>query len=266
MDPKPPEVLYHYCSNETFLSIIKSEQIWLSSLHSSNDTQEGLLIERIVDNLLANADGATEFKKMMFGMYNIAKAGALGFCLSEKDDLLSQWRGYADDGNGVSIGFSTKYLNLKDTEENVPGYTLHKVYYEEIEQSRLLSPFVDSIRQLNCEIESISIEQLLDKTIEELCAYLIARFKIKNRAFSEEQECRLISPYITNTKSGPEYVELRTLRDRLIPYRSYTIEKNYIREIVLGPKNTTREADLKNYLQFQGFSKIDIRPSDASYR
>ncbi len=203
---------------------------------------------------------------MMFGMYNIANAGALGFCLSKQDDMLSQWRGYADDGNGVSIGFSTKYLNLKDAEGNVPGYTLQKVYYKEIEQSRLLPPFVDSIRQLNREMESISIEQLLDKTIEELSAYLIARFKIKNRAFREEKEWRLISPYITNTKSGPECVELRTLRDRLIPYRSYTIEKNYIREIVLGPKNTTRKKDLKNYLQFQGFSKIDVRRSEASYR
>ncbi|MDP2064189.1 MAG: DUF2971 domain-containing protein, partial [Phaeovulum sp.] len=35
---------------------------------------------------------------------------ALGFCLSEESDLLSQWRGYAQDGAGFSVSFSVEKL------------------------------------------------------------------------------------------------------------------------------------------------------------
>lgn len=35
----------------------------------------------------------------------------LGFCLSERGDLLSQWRGYAAQGRGVSIAFRPIFLN-----------------------------------------------------------------------------------------------------------------------------------------------------------
>ena len=33
------------------------------------------------------------------------------FCLSEEKDLLSQWRGYADDGKGIFIGFNGEFLD-----------------------------------------------------------------------------------------------------------------------------------------------------------
>ena len=42
--------------------------------------------------------------------YLSALVDGLGFCLSKKGDLLSQWRGYADDAFGVSIGFEKDYL------------------------------------------------------------------------------------------------------------------------------------------------------------
>lgn len=35
---------------------------------------------------------------------------AYGFCLSVKRDMLSQWRGYADDGMGFAIGFKKEAI------------------------------------------------------------------------------------------------------------------------------------------------------------
>jgi hypothetical protein len=40
-EPDTPDILYHYCSNATFLSIIESNTIRLSDLSLSNDSQEG---------------------------------------------------------------------------------------------------------------------------------------------------------------------------------------------------------------------------------
>lgn len=46
----------------------------------------------------------------------------LGFCLSAKGDLLSQWRGYAGNATGVAIGFSGKYLKRLSGANKDPGY------------------------------------------------------------------------------------------------------------------------------------------------
>lgn len=40
-EPNPPDILYHYCSNAAFLSIVETDSIWLSDLSLSNDSHEG---------------------------------------------------------------------------------------------------------------------------------------------------------------------------------------------------------------------------------
>jgi hypothetical protein len=52
-------------------------------------------------------------------------------CFSEAGDLLSQWRGYANDAQGISIGFYKPILQTFDT----GGYNYHfkKVIYKERE-------------------------------------------------------------------------------------------------------------------------------------
>jgi hypothetical protein len=46
--PQPPDILYHYCSVDTFQSIILSKTLWLSDLSKSNDSKEGkIAVERL---------------------------------------------------------------------------------------------------------------------------------------------------------------------------------------------------------------------------
>ena len=40
MSSKKPKSLYHYCSLETFISIIRNSSIWLSDVKKSNDSKE----------------------------------------------------------------------------------------------------------------------------------------------------------------------------------------------------------------------------------
>jgi hypothetical protein len=78
--------LYHYTSLSTLFSILESDSLWLSGLHFSNDSSE--------EKLLGD--------KWLYK--NKYKSDNFIFCVGEKEDLLSQWRGYCKDG-GVSIGF-----------------------------------------------------------------------------------------------------------------------------------------------------------------
>lgn len=75
----------------------------------------------------------------------------LGFCLSKEGDLLSQWRGYADDATGVSIGFSEDYLGQlakAEREPNKSGFTLQKMEYEYPEQKKLVMPTYEKVKEL----------------------------------------------------------------------------------------------------------------------
>ena len=63
-------------------------------------------------------------------------------CFSEEADLLSQWRGYAQDGTGVFIGFSKKVLSTLEVEH----YTaFKKVTYGKSEQSEYIESIVSNL-------------------------------------------------------------------------------------------------------------------------
>lgn len=78
-------------------------------------------------------------------------------CFSEKMDCLSQWRGYADDGKGISIGFCKKMLEsfpkwkeikVGDMSFTEPTYRVSKgqlISYVELSFANVKSDFVKEI-------------------------------------------------------------------------------------------------------------------------
>lgn len=107
-----PKTLYHYCSPENFLRILQSREIQLSALKLSNDTLEGKLVARTLLRIAERNKMDEQHRQRLLEMLEFFETSCegLGFCLSADGDLLSQWRGYANDGAGIAIGFSTDYL------------------------------------------------------------------------------------------------------------------------------------------------------------
>jgi hypothetical protein len=90
-----PDILYHYCNTDSFISIIRSQSIRLSSLSLSNDSMEGQLVTKTIMRL-AERDGIVGKEKIELEeslRFNERYFDGLGFCLSAYGDLLSQWRG-----------------------------------------------------------------------------------------------------------------------------------------------------------------------------
>ena len=133
------DTLYHYCSNETFCAIASSSTIRLSALTFSNDSTEGRLLGKLLADIVSkdrNDSSKVDYLEVIMAALTDMSPG-FGFCLSKKGDLLSQWRGYADDGKGVSIGFNKTYINNSPISILVPP-TLEDVIYEETEQREVL--------------------------------------------------------------------------------------------------------------------------------
>ncbi|GGD41074.1 DUF2971 domain-containing protein [Sinisalibacter lacisalsi] len=207
---------------------------------------------------------------------------SLGFCLSEEPDLLSQWRGYADDGYGVSIGFSKAFLskNVDALGADMPGYTLKKVGYGELHGEGALETVFEHLEKarsdglferiglLNFPQEEHEKESLLKRRVAAKIPLLLLigdLFAVKNPAFREEKEWRLVSLSGGAFSDSKQY---HTRRDGLVPFRGYAlpIDENPIGELVLGPRNNSRPSDVRNFLESFGFMNVGIKKSSASYR
>ena len=143
-------LLFHYCPTQAFHSIIFNKSIWLSSLSLSNDSMEGTLA---TDKLLARIENETTSSAEVVRMKKAVDliksfSDGLGFCLTADGDKLSQWRGYADDGHGFSIGFSKKYLTDKTKSNGTSHIT--KFFFEQVryENKVFQSQEIDSIFDL----------------------------------------------------------------------------------------------------------------------
>jgi DUF2971 family protein len=285
--------LYHYCSNVAFLAIIESREIRASDLSLSNDTLEGRWVREIFSEYCSEKKVSPLDKLALLDQLDglISFFGGTGFCMSEEPDLLSQWRGYADDGAGVSIGFSKEYFEtlqaLKRDRNDEFNASLTKVEYDVAEQKKLMAEHADEIFKLVSKGAIRKPTLLTPETEEERkereanAHSLILRFTFfffylyafKNPAFAEEREWRILSYVIDNKGDkgdhGLDNMMFRGLRDRIVPYRSIPLEpldRPAIMEIVLGPKNLTPERVVAASLKKYGWPDVQVRRSKASYR
>jgi len=285
-------ILYHYCPNNAFYSIIENRRIWLSSLSLSNDSMEGKLVAEILARI-AKADGldqaATQrLQKLVSGLEQVIDG--LGFCLSEDGDLLSQWRGYAADATGVSIGFSKDYLEQfaeASRAPEKPGFTLQRVEYDlEIQESLIKPTYIEikvlinegafkfpgkrSLLDARSDDEVKKDNEKIKGAFSRLSATALTLFAklflLKTRAFREEREWRLISYFV---KTGDDMCSFRALNDRIVPYREFELvesESGSIVEVILGPRNTTPNYVMESFLKQRGFLNVTILRSEATYR
>lgn len=280
-------ILYHYCSVNSFLSIVKNKEIFLSSLSLSNDSLEGLLVEKTISRMAEkdslNLAHRAELEKSISMLRDVFDG--FGFCLSSAGDLLSQWRGYASDGAGFSIGFSQEYLNeLCNLRVNgkPSGITLEQVIYSSDDHESVLGNIYSAIKEnINAGAFSLGLNFLGDeggddekKRNSEYMSYTFAilslfskLYKLKSHAFMEEKEWRVIAHHIK--KSSDIKCEFRAAYDRLIPYRILSLaplNQVRIKEVLIGPKNNTPLAYVEEFLENNGFDDVKVKRSDASYR
>ena len=142
------KVLYHYSGNVKCFSILGNRNIRLSDIRKSNDKAEmqifyPTIFEAVEEEYRKepfdfeyennkNAEAVSillkSIKHVVDDSFEKGKLTSYVLCLSEEGDLLSQWRGYANDGKGCSIGFNMEKLQeFCDNSEGV--FKLEKIQY-----------------------------------------------------------------------------------------------------------------------------------------
>lgn len=291
-------ILWHYTSSDAFTKIVSSKMIRLSSMKVSNDFREGRLAGEALVRLAHKDSRSPSQIEAIENEIRFLEGymDGLAFCLSKKRDSLGQWRGYADDGHGFSIGFSENVLreiallSIQGDEVPYPGFTVRDVHYEYDEHDKLMRPAYERIKEIMGEggmgKASRLAELLISRTPAEQDAaeknsavrrrkFSEAVFSIigdlyclKSPAFSEEEECRLISLLFFSAAGSVSNCLHYGKRSQLVPYREFSIapEKNPIKAVLIGPKNITPIAIVRNLLKSSNYSDVTVESSVSSYR
>lgn len=252
---------YHYCSVPVFHSIITNRTIRLFDPLAMNDAMEGVWARKLFFVLCREAgldDAEIALLELRFDSVPAPRRAVM--CFSEDGDLLSQWRGYADDGRGFAIGFARDIATLPPDE---PPASFVRVWYDDYTQRRALKSGVeqaaDALRRKN--------DNDLKNVIGDF--QLAAEYRIKNPQFKEELEWRLI------VQISEQYSGYHARQNRLVPFCEYLLGPKHaqhvptlINEIVLGPKNETPIEVVRAMLppELNRDRKVAIRRSAATYR
>ena len=279
LEPSLMQILYHYCTVESFFAILRNKSIWLSNVNSMNDYHENIWADKFVISELRKLIEVVgqEPVDIAWEMYQRSKLNPFIFCLSSDPDVLSQWRGYASDGAGVAIGINANSLteNRHRPMHNIMkgmSLTLNEVVYNEEQQAKIITDFFNS--DLINPIRSGALHpNNLHVSVQQLTGYAAT---FKNPAFSQEKEWRLIhTPMLMGREGGGHATEVRgsdyELKQRVVnsEIRSYfelPLQENFLKEIWLGPKCRVSSLDLTLLLSQTGHINTPIYRSIASYR
>ena len=274
-----PELLYHYTSIEAFESILANQSVWLSDLAKMNDSMERRWVSKLfkevwldcLESMRAIIDADAYFYD-----FEIDKIPVFALCLSAAGDLLSQWRAYASDGQGVAIGFRPHSLGFPVKTRFIDEYmedesmVMTKCMYNRRKQTTLMRDFIKYFESALAICRDGSSLHAYEGTMDTArwCLRKMS-FVFKHPGFSEEREWRAIFQPLTVKSDfkrlGPERFRFRE-GQRIAYHECRLLGEETIGEIVIGPKSRLTEVDAKRLVLSQNFMVSSIRRSTIPYR
>lgn len=277
-------IIYHYCDTQTLNAILENKCLRFSDLSTMNDSSEWTYgfqaMDRVADKLADEADSeeARSFYRELQETIRGFRTSIIPMisCFSRSPDKLSQWRSYADDGQGWAIGFRVKELAKSQS-------LLFEVCYDtgrleadlEADFIKLLQVWDDNGREF---IDDI-------KNNAHRIAILLTAYKMN--AFEEESEIRNYINIRVKTsekkkmiidKNGffsedrtalEQQIRFRTKGHLLVPYIDLPLPDDSLKsiaEIWRGPSNLTSDTITQLFLHSHDLDDCKIRSSSASYR
>lgn len=269
---KPPSTVYHYTTAEGLFGMLKSKEIWATHYKFLNDKKESCLGQDLAVGVAREKlrkgvpDRQAQFLDLLQEFIrNEDDEEPFVFSLSEEEDDLSQWRSYAAEGKGFTIGFDAQMLSggessgLEFAFRNVTYSTYeHEKWVEQIIQEFL--NLVDSddpnIAYADMPAEAASGAELAISNYSIFC---------KHRSFASEKEWRI------NSWVDPQDVLVRVSDGNLTPFTTFPIPGegvSAIKRIGIGPgfEDPAVRYAVERLCHQHGFSAVEIYNADTPFR
>lgn len=265
-------VYYHYCSIKSFMSIIESKSIWLTNAKFMNDRLENKMIEKHFDYIIEilKPSKTEKFIEDLIKNFKQYKNQVYLFCLSKNPDKLSQWRGYANDGKGVAIGFKMRIG--ADILYRVPFYGdkddqigIHEVIYKKNKQRKLI---LRKCKEVISNKNDLSAPISLD--------FVDFSMIYKHASFFEEEEARIMYVRCDDIDDKPDNIsdlKFRNSKNKIVDYFEFHFDTKenqlfdsiLIPEIYLGPKCEMKREEVEMFLKHHDLSGTKVIKSESSY-
>lgn len=250
-------MLYHYTSLHGLIGMLTTQSLWASHCEFLNDSQEYFeaidYLKLQTSALYMEDDYLSPMAWIMRdALEELKDSDIYTTSFSEKADLLSQWRGYCDQGIGVCIGFRKQLIQDFCT---INSYEFEQCLYKNDQKRKLLlnlieecisdlpkpkltrSEFEKADSKIRVDHEISYRKFLAEDTLHSKKALLKFKEKanqlaprIKNIGFIEEAEWRII------VRNPLQKINFRPSKTYLIPYINMQIITNdIIEEIIIGP-------------------------------
>lgn len=253
--------LYHYTTPQGLVGILQSQKLWATESSFLNDSKEihhGInLAQQIIENYISmnTSDIVKRFLNEILENLTFNYDEIYIVCFSEDGDLLSQWKGYSNFGEGFSIEFDSKELLREKRKFPAVNIAFKKVIYTQAEQEKIITSEIDfAIKYVNEVItQNPEIEKEIISNAASTTAYFIKNnsLRFKNNVFSEEKEWRAI--YINNerTEEGRQEVCFKISGRIIVPYMELDIaasagKKEWclpIKKIIVGSKLNLKQTE-----------------------
>lgn len=261
--PEVPSRLYHYTSQEGLLGILSSKTLWATRIQYLNDSTEfaytlALLTKEFDLQLQKPLEKRFTLDPIRKALEDLRLIPIYVACFSEKQDDLSQWRGYCPGGGGFSIGFDSNQL-VKAARRRTPSFMAPCVY-DFYRQSQLVEQLVDRFIKQSM-IEGVDAKKKVAWDFTADCVFL-ACF-LKHPSFKDEQEWRIVLQAIAPT--DPQ-LAFRTSRAVLVPYLRFELtepEAPLDIHLIVGP-NAEMELALESATRLLAAKKCTGPPVSAS--
>lgn len=281
------EKVYHYCSPETLLAIISSKRIRFGDASCMNDGDEitwGLnLLEKVKTDLIERNDIPSRIPPISKAFLdnfdkiwrtNVSVGKPFLACFSSDGDSLSQWRAYAQDGQGFSLGFRKGDMNL-------PAKFL-RVEYDVQKQRAILINAMGALFKLHKNTQHDDVQFMSD-------SLLIYRniLGFKNPAFKDKREVRSVHMALKSSKIDekprikvaggrfrgdkiePAELKYYVGKGKLHPYLDYdynVVGIDALAEVWMGPRCKTTAEELELFLGCHDFHNVEIKTAGNKYR
>lgn len=284
--PSIPDTLYHYTDASGLLGIVENNEIWATDSRFLNDRTELIYAEQLaLEVATRRAKSPRSLRSGEFLAQCLDKIGdyesehsSFLFCMSAHADSLSQWRGYAQEGRGFTVGFDGKSLSRASGGDS--GFSLQKVEYDLDTQTNTISILLEHFED---HLDTMENEDCIEDAVFHF-VWSIYRltYIYKHRSFRSEEEWRLVSVITTNEKDpvdpkrsivdNYDGLLLRSRSSEIVPYtilqpRIKTKDRLMIKTVGVGPGFPSNNQTLAatHLLRKHGYD-ADTYSADTTFR
>jgi len=253
-----PEKLWHYTSVDAFLKIVKNKSVFATDVRFMNDREEFVHARQLVDEVVKkrpelDEEGfpAREFLAKAVALSFGIKAEVFVACFTAAEDQLGQWRAYSHGSAGVSLAFDLR--NIRPPIESGSAVCFAPCVYTSARKYELLWDAIHHVRDEIASYRRDTFEEACkadptkrtatdkEKVVTEFLkanperqapferfAMSVARNRfdclrvaalLKNSAFEEEKEWRLVLPtFLDQQQKMQNPPQFRAGRTTPIPY------------------------------------------------